>query len=307
MSDPISVALETAIADARLLDDGAVVDYIPELANVDPDRVGVALVGVGGRVIESGDSATEFTIQSVSKPFVYALALERLGVDAVLERVGVEPSGEPFNAISLEEGTGRPMNPMINAGAIVVASLLPGDVARDGLSQFAGRDLEVDDAVFRSELDTGHRNRALAHLALAAGVLGTSVEAATDSYFRQCSLVVTARDLAIMAGTLANAGFNPVTGQRVVSEMVARWTLAVMASCGMYDASGEWLARVGLPAKSGVGGGIVAVDPGLFGVGVFSPRLDENGNSVRGRAMLESLSAQHGLHAFAHPDYKFGV
>jgi glutaminase len=306
VTDRITEALEAAVADARPLEGGALADYIPELGTADPTAVGIALVGVGGRVFEAGDSGVEFTIQSISKPFVYALALEHLGIDAVLEKVGVEPSGEPFNAISLDD-SGRPKNPMINAGAIVAASLVPGDVVRDGLALFAGRDLRVDDAVFRSELETGHRNRALAHLALAAGVLGTSVDAATEDYFRQCSLLVSARDVATMAATLANAGFNPLTGERVVSEPVARWTLAVMASCGMYDASGEWLARVGLPAKSGVGGGIVAVDPGLFGIGTFSPPLDERGNSVRGCAMLESLSAGNGFHAFAHPDYKFSV
>ncbi len=302
--DPVPAALEAVLAEARALRGGEVATYIPELATADPDALGIAIVGVRGNVWQAGDSTAPFTIQSVSKPFVYALALEHLGVDAVLERVGVEPSGEPFNAISLDD-SGRPMNPMINAGAIVVASLVPGDVVRDGLALFAGHSLEVDDAVFRSELETGHRNRALAHLALAAGVLGTSVDTATEDYFRQCSLVVSALDVATMAATVANAGFNPITGERVVSEQVARWTLAVMASCGMYDASGEWLARVGLPAKSGVGGGIVAVDPGLFGVGTFSPPLDERGNSMRGKAMLESLSAANGLHAFAHPDYKF--
>lgn len=303
-ADPVPAALEAVLSEARELRGGAVADYIPELASGDPDALGIAIVGVRGNVWQAGDSTAPFTIQSVSKPFVYALALEHLGVDAVLERVGVEPSGEPFNAISLDD-SGRPMNPMINAGAIVVASLVPGDVVRDGLALFAGHTLDVDDAVFRSELETGHRNRALAHLALAAGVLGTSVDTATEDYFRQCSLVVSALDVATMAATLANAGFNPITGERVVSEPVARWTLAVMASCGMYDASGEWLARVGLPAKSGVGGGIVAVDPGLFGVGTFSPPLDERGNSLRGKAMLELLSAANGLHAFAHPDYKF--
>lgn len=303
--DPIQSAVEQVLDDVRSDDTGTVADYIPELGQADRAAVGIAVIGVGGRTFTAGDSDAPFTIQSVSKPFVYALALQHLGFDAVLERVGVEPTGEPFNAISLEEESGRPMNPMINAGAIVVASLLPEGVAQEGLEWFAGHPLVVDGSVFRSELETGHRNRALAHLALAAGVLGKPVDAATQDYFAQCSLVVSAFDLALMAATLANAGRNPLTGVEVVSERVARWTLAVMASCGMYDASGDWMARVGLPAKSGVGGGIVAVDPGLFGVGTFSAPLDAQGNSVRGQGMLTSLSQRYGLHAFAHPSARF--
>ena len=303
--DPIQTAVEHVLEEVRGDDSGELADYIPELSQVDRSAAGIAIVGVGGRTFRAGDADAAFTIQSVSKPFVYALALEHLGFDRVLEKVGVEPSGEPFNAISLEQQTGRPMNPMINAGAIVVASLLPEGVAHDGLERFAGHPLVVDGSVFSSELETGHRNRALAHLALAAGVLGKPVDVATRDYFAQCSLVVSALDLALMAATLANAGRNPLTDVQVVSEPVARWTLAVMASCGMYDGSGEWMARVGLPAKSGVGGGIVAVDPGLFGVGTFSPPLDPQGTSVRGQRMLASLSQRYGLHAFAHPSMRF--
>ena len=303
--EPILEALREVLAEARELNDGEVASYIPELSSADPSQVGLALVGVFGRTFEAGDSRAPFTIQSVSKPFVYALALEKLGIESVLEKVGVEPSGEPFNAISLDADSGRPMNPMINAGAIVVASLVSDDEILEGLGAFAGHPLEMDDAVFQSELETGHRNRALAHLALAAGVLGSTVEEATERYFRQCSLIVTALDVATMAATLANAGRNPITDEQVVSETVARWTCAVMASCGMYDASGDWLASVGLPANSGVGGGIVAVDPGVFGIGTFSAPLDGQGNSVRGRAMLTSLSRSYGLHAFAHPTVKF--
>jgi glutaminase len=196
---------------------------------------------------------------------------------------------------------------MINAGAIVVASLIPGATAEeksarivDGLSAFAGRRLDVDDAVYQSELATGDRNRELATLTFDAGLLGASVDVATEAYFRQCSVTVTAFDIAVMAATLAGSGRHPLTGERIVSEPVARWTLSVMASCGMYDGSGEWLARVGLPAKSGVAGGIVAADPGHFGIGTWAPRLDERGNSVRGIAMLEALSSEYGLHVFGH-------
>ncbi|GAA2038008.1 hypothetical protein GCM10009819_23410 [Agromyces tropicus] len=298
---------ETMAGVARRTSAGRVADYIPELAGADPDAFGVTLASVLGRTYGAGDASTEFTIQSVSKPFVYAFACDELGADVVHRHVGVEPSGEPFNAISLD-GRGRPENPFINAGAIVTTSLVPAPDAgerfariRDALSRFAGRELDVDEDVHRSEATTGHRNRALAGLALAAGTLGTDdVDAATDPYFRQCSLRVTTRDLALMAATLANHGVHPLTRERVVGERTARDTLSVMATCGMYDRSGAWAFRVGLPAKSGVGGGIVAVRPGDFGIGVFAPPLDEAGNSVRGVAMLEDLSATFGLHMFDH-------
>jgi len=260
-------------------------------------------------VYSAGDDELAFTIQSSSKPFVYALAIGELGIDVVERHVGFEPSGEPFNAISVDAATGRPDNPLINAGAIVTTSLIAGgdqdarfEQIRRFLSACAGHPLDVDDSVYRSEHATGDRNRALAFLARSTGVLGSEVEAATSVYFRQCSILVTARDLSVMAATLANNGVNPVTGETVMHEDVARTTLAVMAMCGMYDASGEWMVRVGLPAKSGVGGGIVAVKPGQFGVGVFSPRLDVRGNSVRGVQVLERLSSAFDLHLMTHPD-----
>lgn len=289
------------------VDGGKVADGIPELADVDPDRFGVSVASVLGRVYGAGDTGVGFTIQSASKPFVYAFACETVGTDAVHRSVGVEPSGEPFNAISLDE-LGRPENPFINAGAIVTTSLVPAADAEErfariheALSRFAGRELDVDEEVYTSEADTGHRNRALAGLALAAGSLATDdVDSATDPYFRQCSLIVTTEDLALMGATLANGGVHPLTRDRVVGERAARDTLSVMATCGMYDRSGSWAFRVGMPAKSGVGGGIVAVRPGEFGVGVFSPPLDEAGNSLRGVAMLEELSASFGLHMFDH-------
>ncbi|SFR84686.1 L-glutaminase [Agromyces sp. CF514] len=306
---PLSIALASVLDRARPKTSGAVASYIPELALEDPEQLGIALASVRGTVHEAGDSDARFTIQSVSKPFVFALTLEQLGLAHVTRHVGLEPSGEPFNAISLDEHTGRPLNPMINAGAIVTSSLVRGDRADDkfavisaGLSAFAGRTLDVDEAVYASEQSTGDRNRALAYLARSAGTLASTAEVATTAYFRQCSLVVTARDLAIMAATLANGGVNPVTRERVVGEDAARWTTAVMTSCGMYDASGEWLVRVGLPAKSGVGGGIAALQPEQFGIGTFSPRLDPRGNSVRGIAVLEELSERHGLHMLEHRD-----
>jgi glutaminase len=309
LSSALAAVLDSVLEQARPQTSGELATYIPELAREDPEQLGIALASVRGTVHEAGDSGAEFTIQSVSKPFVFALALEQAGLAEVIRHVGLEPSGEPFNAISLEETTGRPLNPMINAGAIVTTSLVRGDRAEEkfavidaGLSAFAGRTLDVDESVFESEAATGDRNRALAYLARSAGTLASSADVATTAYFRQCSVVVTARDLAIMAATLAGGGVNPVTRERVVSEDVARWTMAVMTSCGMYDASGEWLVRVGLPAKSGVGGGIAALQPEQFGIGTFSPRLDPRGNSVRGVVMLEELSERHGLHMLEHRD-----
>ena len=301
--DPIGVALERIHAEFAGDDRGAVADYIPELSTADPGAFGIALVGVAGSVYEAGDARDAFTIQSISKPFAYALALADLGVDGVLERVGVEPSGEAFNAISLQPGTGRPDNPLINAGAILTSSLVQGsdpgerfDRIHDLLSRCAGRTLAVDEAVYRSEHDTGDRNRALAYLMRSAGSLGADVEDALDCYFRQCSVLVTAVDLAVMGATLANGGINPRTDEVAMDPQVAEQVLTVMATCGMYDFSGEWLLRVGLPAKSGVSGGLVAVSPSQFGIGLHSPRLDERGNSVRGVAASEAMSERFSLH-----------
>ncbi len=301
--DPIGAALESLRERFVADHDGEVASYIPELARVDPEPFGLALVSAGGGSYSAGDDRTRFTLQSISKPFTYALALCDHGLEAVLDRVGAEPSGEAYNAISLDEETGRPDNPMINAGAILTCSLVDGRDAdtRFGrvlelLSAFAGRDLEVDESVFDSEATTGHRNRALAHLMFHAEALVGDVDDALEVYTRQCALSVDVRDVATMAATLSNAGTNPVTGDRVVAPEVAEQVMSVMATCGMYDASGEWLLRVGLPAKSGVGGGIVAVSPGRFGIATFSPRLDEQGNSVRGAAALRAMSTELGLH-----------
>ncbi len=308
LQHPVTDALGALIATVRRIDPaGELADYIPELAHADPDGFAVAATAVRGHSYAAGDAERLFTIQSVSKPFVYALALEALGRDAVLERIGVEPSGEPFNAISFDQA-GRPANPMINAGAIVATSLIPASdaderftVIREGLSTFAGRPLDLAYDVYASESATGDRNRGLAHLARASGMLGSPVPDAVEPYFQQCSLLVDTGDLAMMAATLANGGEHPVTGVRVVSAPVARDVLSVMASCGMYDRSGDWMFRVGMPAKSGVGGGIVAVTPGQYGIGVFSPPLDAAGNSSRGVVALQVLSAEFGLHMLDRP------
>jgi glutaminase len=288
------------VADDR---SGSVADYIPELSLANPDWCAVALVSVEGHPYVAGDAAQPLTLQSISKPFVYALALADLGLERVASRVGSEPSGEAFNAISLEPGTGRPANPMINAGAMMATSLVRASNAaerferiRQCLSAFAGHSLSVDEAVFASEMETGDRNRALAYLMRSAGALQGSVNECVEVYFRQCAVSVTTRDLAVMAATLANGGVNPVTGIDVVGDRIAGHVLSVMATCGMYDFSGEWLLQVGLPAKSGVSGGIIAVSPGQFGIGVFGPRLDRHGNSVRGTNMLRELSSRFDLH-----------
>jgi glutaminase len=290
------------------LTDGEVASYIPQLAPADPDAFGIALVSMGGHCYEAGSSRTEFTIQSVSKPFVHALALAELGLDEMTRWVGNEPSGDAFNAISLEDGTGRPANPMINAGAIATTNLVPaGSPAErsarilDALSAFAGRRLTVDEDVYRSEAATGDRNRALAYLMHAAGSLLADPVEAAEVYFRQCSVLVTTVDLAVMGATLANGGVNPVTGHRVVPEQVAVEVLSVMATCGMYDAAGDWLVRVGLPAKSGVSGGLTAASPARFGIACYSPPLDRTGSTVRGVAALRELSRRFGMHLMHHP------
>jgi glutaminase len=301
--DPITTLLEAVLDEIRPQSAGAPAGYIPELAGADPERLALAVVGPRGRVITAGDDRVEFTIQSMSKPFVLALALQSMGREAVFARVGAEPSGEPFNAISLEPGTGRPANPMVNAGAIATTALIPGRDIDDRtgrvvemMSAFAGRSLWVDESVYRSESQTGDRNRALAHLLKSYDHIPDAVDDVVESYFRQCSVLVTVRDLAVMAATLAFGGRNPVTGDRVVDERVARDVTSIMASCGMYDFSGEWLLRVGLPAKSGVSGGVLAVAPSQFGVAAFSPRLDAHGNSVRASAIVQMLSERFGMH-----------
>ncbi len=285
---------------------GEVAGYIPELASADPDRFGICIASTDGYRYEAGDSRVPFSIQSISKPFTYGLALADRGIDRVDEKVGVEPSGDAFNEISLEPDTGRPRNPMINAGAITAASLVAGDSddetferVRAFYSAFAGRDLEVDEELLRSELESGFRNRAIGYMLRTVGIIEEDPEPIVDRYFRQCSLMVDARDLAMMAATLANSGVNPVTGDQVLAPELVERVLSVMTTCGMYDGAGDWVSGVGMPAKSGVGGGIMAVLPGQIGVAVFSPRLDAHGNSVRGVEACRRVSRELELH-FLH-------
>ena len=290
---------------------GKVADYIPELAAADPEQYGLSLCAHDGYIYSVGDTATEFTIQSMSKPLTYAMALGEHGPDIVDAKIGLEPSGEAFNEISVDSRR-RPRNPMLNAGAITAASLLlPQDreVRAESVDEVfaelvefysacAGRVLTIDDDVYRSEKSTGSRNRAIAYMLDSFGVIGTDPDAALDLYFRQCSLRVTTDDLAVIGITIACGGLNPRTGRRVFSRRTAQRLLSVMTTCGMYDGAGDWVTSVGIPAKSGVGGGILGSLPGQLGIGVFSPRLDDHGNSVRGVDTCRHLSADLGLHMF---------
>jgi glutaminase len=302
---PLREILREMHARIALRDEGTVANYIPELAKADRRWFGISLVSTDGQVFEVGDCKQLFTIQSVSKPFVYGLALEDHGVEHVLNKVGVEPTGEAFNAIVLDEASNRPFNPMVNAGSIATADLIKGQDYPERVgrlmamfSRYCGRDVYVDNSVFMSERLTGHRNRAIAHLMLNFGMVGQRMEESLELYFQQCSLLVSCHDLAIMGATLANGGINPITGVRAIERAYVKYLLSIMLSCGMYDYSGEWAYRVGVPSKSGVGGGIVGVIPGQFGIGIFSPPLDGKGNSVRGIQVCQELSQRFGLHIF---------
>ncbi len=276
---------------------------IPALAAGNPDSYGVALATVDGRVYEVGDSREEFSIQSLSKPFTYGLALQDQGFDALDAKVDVEPSGDAFNEISLAPDTGRPSNPMINAGALTATAQVDSrgsssrfDRILANYSGYAGRELSVNTEIAAQEGASGHRNRALAHLLRSFTILESDPDPVVEDYFRQCSIMVTCRDLSLMAATLANGGVNPVTGDEVLGVAGVERVLTVMTTCGMYDDAGEWMIRVGMPGKSGIGGGIIAVLPGQVGLAVYSPSLDQHGNSVRGVATCERLSTDMELH-----------
>ena len=287
------------------LRDGKVADYIPELAKADPGSFGISVVTKDGQTFSAGDVKQQFTIQSISKPFVFGLALEMHGREHVLSKVGVEPTGEAFNAIVLDEASNRPFNPMVNSGAVATADLIDGKdfperVSRliGMFSKYCGRQVYVDNTVFMSERATGHRNRAIGHLMLNFGMVRDRIEESLELYFQQCSMMVSCHDLAVMGATLANGGVNPISGERAIEQRYVKYLLSIMLSCGMYDYAGEWAYRVGIPSKSGVAGGIVAVIPGVAGIGIYSPPLDAKGNSVRGIKVFEELSERFGLHAF---------
>ncbi|WP_442504240.1 glutaminase A [Marinivivus vitaminiproducens] len=291
----------------RSFDEGTVADYIPALASAPRDWFGICVVGVNGDIHEQGDTDRPFSIQSVSKPFVFALVCQALGAETVREKVGVNATGLPFNSVmAVELNVDRTMNPMVNAGAIATTSLAPGDTAdakwrfvQGGLSRFAGRTLALDGEVYESEAATNLRNRGIAKLLEGYGRMYFDALEATDIYTRQCSLNVTARDLAIMGATLADGGVNPITKERVIDEIHCKRVLAVLATAGLYEQSGDWLYEIGLPGKSGVSGGIVTISPGKGGLGTFSPPLDSAGNSVRGLRATRFLSERLGLNLFA--------
>jgi glutaminase len=284
---------------------GEVATYIPELGKADPDAFGLCLVTADGRVFQAGDCDRPFTIQSISKPFTYGMALEEFGHAKVFEHVGVEPSGDAFNSIELHAGTNRPYNPMINSGAITVTALLHAryghhtmEYLLDRFSVLAGHPLAFDRAVYESERRTGHRNRAIAHLLLNFGLVHEEAEAALDVYFKQCSILVTCRDLAMMSATLANMGRHPVTARPAFLATHVKDVLSIMFTCGMYDYSGQWAYRVGVPAKSGVSGGVISVINRQMGIATYSPRLDPYGNSCRGTEVCAELASRLGLHVF---------
>ncbi|CAH0177828.1 Glutaminase 1 [Microbacterium oxydans] len=298
--------LNAAHARALSHEEGAVADYIPALADADPASFGLCIADVRGGLHEIGDTRVPFSIQSISKAFVYALLSEQVGHAEAFDIVGVNNSGLAFNSVvAIELNDGHPMNPMVNAGALATTALLPGDAdqkwatVHEGLSRFAGRELTLDDEVYRSESATNQRNQAIAMLLQSYGRIRHDPAEVVDVYTRQCSLLVDARDLGVMGATLADGGINPVTGERVVSADVCRDTLAVLAASGLYENSGEWLFEIGLPGKSGVAGGLVTVAPGKVGIGAYAPRLDAAGNSVRGQIATAHLARSLGLNIFA--------
>lgn len=286
----------------RNVHDGKNADYIPALAKVDSNLFGVALVTPDGHVYTAGDVASEVSIQSVSKVFTMARVMEESGEQTILDNIGADATGQPFNSIvAIEQHKGYEQNPLVNPGAITTTSMLRGANAAEvwsdiitTLNAFAGRQLQVNEEVYKSEAATNQRNQAIAALMFAYGHIKGSWSQATDLYTRQCSVNVNARDLAMMAATLANGGRNPATGTQVVASTHVPAILAVMATAGLYDDSGKWLYATGLPAKSGVGGGLIAVSPGRFGIAVVSPPLDSAGNSVRGQRAITEISAALG-------------
>jgi glutaminase len=306
---------------------GALANYIPQLTMVNPGNLGITVTTIDGYQYTYGDVATNFTIQSVSKPFIYGMALQACGVENVMTKISVEPSGDSFNSISLYPDSGRPFNPMINAGAIAATGLLwdvyqdrTFDCIMETFNAFAGENLTLDDSVYSSESETGHRNRAIAYLLRNFGILTSDVNPPLETYFKQCSINVNCSQLSVMGATLANNGVNPITGKEVIDQEFVPKVLSVMSSCGMYDYSGEWIYNVGLPAKSGVGGGVLAVLPGQLAISVYSPLLmvslsqglehdisvnsgsgdavlDFNGNEISGLVIMTADKRQGEIHA----------
>ncbi len=301
--DEIQKAMDAAFTHYKNLNEGKNADYIPALAKVDPNLFGIAVVTVGGKTLATGNVAAEVSIQSISKVFTLATVIKESGAAAVRDNIGVDATGQVFNSIqAIEQHKGKEMNPFVNPGAITATSMVKGANADEiwakiiaMYNDFAGRQLSVNEEVYKSESETNQRNQAIAELMYAYGRIKSNPQQATDIYTRQCSVNVNAKDLATMAATLANGGTNPVTGKQILNPEQTALILAVMATAGLYDDSGKWLYATGLPAKSGVGGGIIAVSPGRFGIASISPPLDEAGNSVRAQKAIADIS--NALHA----------
>jgi glutaminase len=303
----VQSAVDEAYRLYRSDDSGENSPTYPALARVTGNLFGICVAGTSGSVYRAGDTGYGFAIMSVAKPFVFALVCDALGADEVRHKLGVNATGLPFDALApVERSADGRSNPMVNAGAIAAVSLVPGDsieakwrLIAGGLSRFAGRELTLSDEVYASASAANHRNRAIANLLASRGRIYWNPAETVDLYTRQSCLLATAEDLAVMSATLADGGVNPVTGLRAVTPAVCQYALAVMATTGLYETSGDWLFDVGVPGKSGIGGGIAAVAPGKGGLGTFSPLLDRAGNSVRGQLAARYLSRTLGLSLFA--------
>ncbi len=298
--------VEEAYQRYELNADGKNAQVYPALAEVPASLFGVCVASTNGEIYAVGDADHEFSIMSVSKPFVFAMVCQAIGAEQARQKLGANATGLPFNSLAaVEQSRDGRTNPMVNAGAIATTSLVPGATAdakwkliHEGLSRFAGRPLSLNEDVYRSASETNSRNQSIARLLQSFGRIYFDPAEATDLYTRQCALNVSARDLAVMGATLADGGVNPITKVRVVDPTVCHYALAVMTTAGLYETSGDWLYEIGLPGKSGIGGGIVTVSPGKGGLGTFAPPLDAEGNSVKGQLVAKYLSQRLGMHLF---------
>ena len=307
---PTPEFVQQALSDAydlyRTNTDGTNSQVYPALARVPSDLFGICIVGVSGKVYAIGECDYAFSIMSVSKPFVFALICELLGVEEARAKLGANATGYPFNSLAgIERQPKGITNPMVNSGAIAATSLVPGSSREEKwkllhgtLSRFAGRELPLNEEVYASATETNFRNQSIARMLQSYGSIYCDPAEAVDLYTKQCSLNVSARDLAVMAATLADGGVNPITKEQVVDPAICHYVLAIMATAGLYETSGDWLYDIGLPGKSGIGGGILAVSPGKGGLGTFAPPLDQAGNSVKGQLAAKYLSRQLGMDLF---------
>lgn len=306
MQNLFQTFLDQSIQRYQNLNEGSLATYIPELGQVDPKLFSLAIVDVEGRSYSAGHTEARFTLQSTSKPFSYGLLLGLIGQDSMRKIVGVEPTGEAFNSIiELEKNTHRPYNPMINSGAIAVCAHLQECAKVEAINHIlkhyqamANKDLTIDEAVFQSEKKTAHRNRAIAHLLRHFEIIGDQIDESLDLYFKQCSIKADILALATMGATLANGGTNPISSKKVIEPLIARDTLSLMFTCGMYDTSGEWAYQVGLPAKSGVSGALIAIVPGKLAIACYSPLINKHGHSERGLRVIKDFVDQFNFNLF---------